>query len=191
MTQKSVRARRLRSPHPNTKQQLLNLARCMIVLAVGFLLLVISLRGAGAAGGVGDLDPSFNSSGKTTTDFFHQDDLASGVAVQSDGKIVVAGATFISDTNTDFALARYNPDGSLDTTFDSDGKVTTDFFNDIDLALGVIVQPSDGKIIAVGTAVKFVTDHYETYYALARYQTNGALDLTFGINGKVTTDVLN
>src|SRR5262245_40277122 len=164
-------------------------ARSIIVVTCISLLCALCLRAVDAA--PGDLDPTLGSSGKTTTNFFGADDFAAAVAVQPDGKIIVAGGAVVSDIDADFALTRYNQDGSLDSTFGSGGKVTTDFFGDIDLGLGVAIQPPDGKIIVVGTAVKPAADHYDTFYALARYQSNGALDTTFGTGGKVTTDVLN
>ena len=74
-------------------------------------------------------------------------DRATGVALQGDGKIVVVGAGG-GDLTSDFALARYNPDGSLDTSFSGDGKQTTDFGR-LDGANGVALQ-GDGKIVAVG-----------------------------------------
>ena len=70
----------------------------------------------------GDLDTTFGTGGKVTT-AIGSDDAASSVAIQSDGKIVAAG--YSSTVVNDFALVRYNTDGSLDTSFDSDGKVTT------------------------------------------------------------------
>jgi uncharacterized delta-60 repeat protein len=157
------------------------------------LLLVLTLVGLYpkiVAAAAGDLDPSFGVGGKKTTDFFGNDDVGAGVAIQPDGKIVVADGSFISDTAADFGVARYNTDGSLDSGFGSGGKVTTDFFGDVDLAFGVAIQPSDGKIIVVGFAAKPTGDHYETFFALARYNTNGTLDSTFGLGGKVTNDVL-
>ena len=70
------------------------------------------------------------------------------MAIQDDGKIVAAGQ---GGNSGDFALARYNPNGSLDPTFSGDGKLTTDFgFGPDDAANGVAVQ-GDGKIVAVGT----------------------------------------
>ncbi|WP_248783003.1 delta-60 repeat domain-containing protein, partial [Streptomyces exfoliatus] len=80
-----------------------------------------------------------------TTDF-GGDDVAERVAVQADGKIVAVGRA--GGAFRDFALARYNTDGSLDTTFNGDGRVTTDFGGD-DVAERVAVQ-ADGKIVAVG-----------------------------------------
>ena len=72
----------------------------------------------------GTLDTSFDSDGKVTTAIGSGNDDACSVAIQSDGKIVVAGDSN-NGSNDDFALVRYNTDGTLDTSFDSDGKVTT------------------------------------------------------------------
>ena len=132
----------------------------------------------------GSLDTSFDSDGKVTTDFGSSTDSGSGIAVQLDGKIVVAGYSYKSAYATsDFALARYNTDGSLDTSFDGDGKVTTDF-GSTDVGLSVAVQV-DGKIVVSG-----YTNGGSTGYdfALARYNPNGSLDTSFDGDGKVTTD---
>ena len=74
----------------------------------------------------GDLDLTFGVSGKVTTAFGASQDYGYSVAVQSDGKIVVAGSSS-NGSNDDFAVARYNTNGTLDTSFDGDGKVTTAF----------------------------------------------------------------
>ncbi|MBA2434942.1 MAG: hypothetical protein H0V54_07660, partial [Chthoniobacterales bacterium] len=129
----------------------------------------------------GDLDPTFGTNGKVTTDFGTIIDEARAVAVQPDGKIVTAGAT-VGGNFFDFALARYNTDGSLDITFGTGGKVTTAFNTNNDEAFAVALQ-ADGKIVAAGFAVIGGTDDF----ALARYNTNGSLDTTFGTGGKVTT----
>jgi uncharacterized delta-60 repeat protein len=163
--------------------------RCIVILTALSLPTALFLPNVSAS--PGDLDPSFGSGGKTTTAFSNQGDFAEAVAAQPDGKLIAAGGAGLADGTDDFALARYNPDGSLDQTFGVGGRVTTDFFGHIDFANGVAIQPSDGKIVAVGVAVKPVSDHFETYYALARYQTDGKLDPTFGSGGIVTTDVLN
>jgi uncharacterized delta-60 repeat protein len=123
----------------------------------------------------GSLDTSFSGDGKQTTDFGGSDYIQS-IAIQSDGKIVAVGAKFYA--GFDFAMARYNTDGSLDTSFDSDGKVTTDFGNFSDVASGVAIQ-SDGKIVAAGKA--------GSGFGLARYNANGSLDTDFDSDGKVTT----
>ena len=91
----------------------------------------------------GDLDVSFSGDGKLTTDFGGGSDLAAAVAVQADGKIVVAGT---SDGN--FALARYGVDGALDPSFSGDGLVTTDL-GGTDDGQGVAIQ-TDGKIVVAG-----------------------------------------
>ena len=72
----------------------------------------------------GTLDNSFDSDGKLTTDFDGRDDSAISVAIQADGKIVVVGWSYSVATNNDIAMARYNANGSLDTSFDGDGKLT-------------------------------------------------------------------
>jgi uncharacterized delta-60 repeat protein len=85
--------------------------------------------------------------------------------------------------STDFALVRYNADGSLDTSFGVNGKVTAGFFSSSDLAYAVLTQP-DGKIIAVGSARVWPFTHN---IALARFNRDGSLDADFGLGGKVTT----
>jgi uncharacterized delta-60 repeat protein len=105
--------------------------------------------------------------------------------VQGDGKLVAAGYA-LTETSRDFALARYQPNGSLDAGFGTGGKVTTDFTGFVDEANGVAVQ-ADGKLVAVGVA-RFPTGLDFSDFALARYQPNGTLDAGFGTGGKVTTD---
>jgi uncharacterized delta-60 repeat protein len=142
----------------------------------------------------GSLDNTFDGDGKVFTDFTSQDrranDRANAIAILDDGKIILAGSIFNSIIAlNDFALARYNPDGSLDHTFDGDGKVTTDF-GFFDVARSVALQ-SDGKILVSGSAAKpidNVNDEFENDFALARYNPDGSLDHTFDGDGKVTTD---
>jgi uncharacterized delta-60 repeat protein len=119
--------------------------------------------------------------GQVTTDFDGNNDEAQAVALQGDGKIVAVGLA--SDSTTGhfaFALARYRPNGKLDTTFGGDGRITTDFGGPSE-AHAVALQ-ADSKIVAVGGALF-------GRFALARYQPDGTLDTTFGDNGLVTTDV--
>jgi len=125
----------------------------------------------------GSLDTSFGTDGKVTTDFGSSYDHANGVAIDADRRIVVVGASFQS-TSYDFALARYNSDGSLDTSFGTGGKVTTDFNSSYNYAHGVAID--GGKIVLVGRT--------GDDFAVARYNSNGSLDVTFGGDGKVTTD---
>ena len=128
----------------------------------------------------GSLDPGFSSDGMTTTDFAGGNDQARSVAIQSDGKIVVAGYAAVGSA-TDFALARYNGDGSLDPGF-AGGKVTTDFGSTFNQAFAVAVQ-ADGKIVASGLALIGGVD----VFAVARYNADGSLDTSFSSDGKVTT----
>ena len=130
----------------------------------------------------GSLDTSFSSDGKLVTDIDSANDNATSVAVQLNGKIVVAGYTY-NGTDYDFAIIRYNSDGSLDNTFNTNGIVTTDFGTGNDEAYSVAIQP-DGKIVAAGYAYTLSKNDF----ALVRYNSNGSLDNTFGTGGKVTTD---
>ena len=98
----------------------------------------------------GTLDPAFASGGKTTIDFGGDQDEANAMAVQPDGKIVVAGTTGNFMGKHKFALARLQPDGVLDTTFGTDGKVTLDLGDKFDSASGVALQ-ADGKIVVAGS----------------------------------------
>ncbi len=129
----------------------------------------------------GSLDAAFGSGGKVTTNFFGLSEFGSGVAIQKNGKIIVAG-TAATSGSFDFALARYNTDGSLDAAFGSGGKINTDFGAPSDFANALAIQ-SNGKIVAAGVASVGTFD-----FALARYNSDGSLDSTFGSGGKVTTD---
>ncbi|HEU4729192.1 MAG TPA: hypothetical protein VFT22_14915, partial [Kofleriaceae bacterium] len=112
-------------------------------------------------------------------------DTAYAIAVQADGKIVVAGsAKAAGATGDDFALARYTASGALDATFGTGGKVTTSFGNDADTARALVVQ-ADGKIVAGGDTSQGSATGVD--FALARYTTSGALDAGFGTGGKVIT----
>ena len=132
------------------------------------------------------LDPTFDTDGKATTTAFGGD--RSGMALQADGKIVMVGGTF-----TDFVLARFNADGSIDTGFGIDGKVTTDMgsANRPEEALAVAIQ-GDGKIVVVGyTSIPNVPPNpsLPDTFALARYNSNGSLDTSFGTGGRVSANV--
>ena len=111
----------------------------------------------------------------------------------SDGKIVAAGQAVVGRTannqsNFDFALVRYNANGSLDTSFGTGGKVTTDFNVLLDQAFAVAIQ-GDGKIVVVGIATRGVTTGFGVDFAVARYNANGTPDTSFGSGGKLTSDI--
>jgi uncharacterized delta-60 repeat protein len=125
----------------------------------------------------GAVHPGF---GIVRTDISGRGDQANAVAVQSDGRIVVAGFATDNVIDGDFALARYNPDGTLDPAFGSDGIVTTDLGTHDDAARALVLQP-DGRIVAAGSAGEKV--------ALARYEPDGRLDPGFGHGGSSVTDL--
>jgi uncharacterized delta-60 repeat protein len=126
----------------------------------------------------GSLDLSFGNAGKVITDVGNEDGVSS-VAVQTDGKILVAGVTK-NATNYDFALVRYNTNGTLDNLFGNGGIVTTDI-DSSETAYSMAIQ-SDGKIVLAGLIVN-------QDFALVRYNSNGTLDNTFGTGGKLITDI--
>jgi uncharacterized delta-60 repeat protein len=134
----------------------------------------------------GDLDPTFGTDGKVLTDFDHSTDIANAVAIQADGKLVVVGTTYQDNdfSNEDFAVARYNPDGTLDKTFGAGGKVQTDFPGLAAVASSVVIQP-DGKIVVAGGAFPLFT--FLGDFKVVRYNSNGSLDTSFGDGGIVTT----
>jgi len=130
----------------------------------------------------GTLDNSFGSNGVIITTFTYTS-IASDVALQNDGKIVVAGHTWGGSQNN-FALARYNSDGSLDTSFGNSGTVSTSFSSKNAIARTLKIQ-NDGKIIAAGHVYTLTSDFDE--FAVTRYNTDGSLDVSFGTGGQVTT----
>jgi uncharacterized delta-60 repeat protein len=140
-------------------------------------------------------DPTFGFIGYRGTDLLTFDDFADAVAVQKDGKIVVAGSveqnsrdglpTLDGSTNVDLAVARYNADGSLDTTFGPDGTgiVKTDIDGGVDIASGIAIQPG-GEIIVVGQAQSdFLGVPLPSDFAVVRYTRDGRLDTSFSGDG--------
>lgn len=135
----------------------------------------------------GTLDKTFGADGKVTTDFKNgSNDKAFSIAIQKNGKIVLAGVSPNTPGFGDFALARYNPNGTLDKTFNGNGKVITDF-GSVDEARAVAIQ-KDGKIVASGPTT---ATHRSVDFGLARYNPDGTLDKSFGHNGRVVTDFKN
>ena len=135
----------------------------------------------------GTLDASLGTGGKVITDIQGVSAQAYSVAVQLDGKIVVAGQANI-DGGMNFEVVRYNSNGTLDATFGTGGKVTTDF-GLLDQGFSYaqaysLALQQDGKILLAGQA--FIGNGND--FALARYNSNGTLDIGFGAGGKVITD---
>ena len=140
----------------------------------------------------GTLDGTFGSGGQVTTDFAGSGGEACSLVRQPDGKLVAAGSRFPADPfdpsdTTDFALVRYNPNGTLDGSFGTGGKVRTDFAGGSDAAAALVRLP-DGRLVAAGRTVSCaVGEECEEAFALARNKDDGTLDETFGSGGLVTT----
>jgi uncharacterized delta-60 repeat protein len=130
----------------------------------------------------GSLDESFGDAGVVITDFAGRAEHVFALSLQDDGKIVAAGFTDTVDGNDDFALARYNANGTPDGTFGAGGKLHTDFLSGSrDVGYAMAIQP-DGKILVAGLV--------SGNFGLARYNKDGSLDLTFGyyLDGMVNID---
>ena len=142
--------------------------------------------GQAARAADGDLDSTFGNDGIVTTDFNRSTDIAYAVARQADGKLVVAGTTYKNNdyTGEDFALIRYNADGTVDRTFGRRSKVTTDFPGLAAVISAIVIQPDDKILVAGGAFPLFV---FLGDFELARYNPDGSLDPTFGNGGIVTT----
>jgi uncharacterized delta-60 repeat protein len=133
----------------------------------------------------GALDTTFGTGGYVTT-LMETRSYGQSVTLQTDGKIVVAGSSYTVSQNRgyDIMIVRYNENGSLDTTFDTDGiKVETLEYSQFVNAL--LIQ-ADGKMV-VGGAFESVDDPGSPTFGLARFNSNGSLDLTYGVNGFIFT----
>ena len=131
----------------------------------------------------GSLDTGFGTGGKVTTPIGSSNDIANALGFQSDGRIVVAGSSY-NGSNYNFALVRYNTDGSLDTGFGTGGIVTTSIGSGYNIAYALGIQP-DGRIVVAGSYCN--GSNYD--FALVRYNADGSLDTGFGMAGKVTTPI--
>jgi uncharacterized delta-60 repeat protein len=134
----------------------------------------------------GTPDLEFGMDGMTFTDFGNNGDHVYSCALQQDGKIILAGNTKINDSFTtpddyDFAIARYNPDGTPDSTFGLNGKVITTLSSSVDHCSSIALQP-DGKMLCTGMS--------DSALALIRYDSNGELDAAFGSGGTfISSDI--
>jgi uncharacterized delta-60 repeat protein len=132
----------------------------------------------------GSFDTSFGGGDGALRTPFGGGVAARALVRQPDGKLVAAGQSGATGI-PDFTLARYNPDGSLDTSFGVGGRVVTEFGNSDDRILELVQQP-DGKLVAAGRSNASAAERFDV--ALARYLANGSLDTSFGIGGVVRTD---
>ena len=129
----------------------------------------------------GTPDTEFGGDGIVQTDF-GKNESAQGLAIQEDGKIVILSTHYEFAVSYDFLVARYNSDGTLDNTFDSDGWTAIDFIH-YDNPFAMAIQ-DDGKIVVAGQSVTADDEDY----AIARLNTNGSLDASFSGDGKLTLD---
>jgi uncharacterized delta-60 repeat protein len=166
----------------------LSISKLVIWKAMPVVIVLSLLTYTVALAAAGDLDLTFSGDGKVVTNSGGSfNDAVRAMTVQSDNKIVVVGHSTITfgQSGTTFSVARYNPNGGLDTTFSVDGKVKTNFANPSE-ALGVVVQ-SDGKIVVVGQTCTPMPA-WVCNMAVARYTTDGNLDTTFSGDGKQVVD---
>lgn len=138
----------------------------------------------------GALDQTFGQGGVATVNFGPQndrsfdDDYGLSIRIDDDDRIVIGGTVLGAGSGFDFALARFNPDGSLDTTFGGDGTVVTDFGGTSQVVQDLAIAP-DGDLVVVGTTGGAALNDFGDV-ALARYTPTGNLDTTFGGDGIVT-----
>ncbi|WP_232629460.1 Ig-like domain-containing protein [Methylobacterium sp. Leaf118] len=132
----------------------------------------------------GTLDTGFGNGGTIVTPVGTAGDFAYSVTMQSDSKIVVSGYSFGSDGTADFAVVRYNTDGTLDTGFGTGGKILTPVGTSTDVSFDVTMQ-ADGKIVVAGYGL----DSNGFDFAVVRYNADGTLDTGFGTGGKILTPV--
>ena len=136
----------------------------------------------------GSVDSSWGTIGVVYTDPAGHGGASNDIGVQPDGKIVIAGFAYdtIISTGWDILIVRYNPDGTMDNSFDNDGLVFTSLSEKWDAAFGIVIQP-DGKIVVTG----FTEKPDETYdFATLRYNTDGKLDSTWSDDGIDITSVV-
>ena len=134
----------------------------------------------------GTLDPSFNGTGLTLGNYTSGNNSADAMVIQPDGKIVVSGATGISSSiNT--GVSRYNTDGTIDTTFGTNGKVSFSSGTGTKSYIYDMALQTDGKIVMAG----YRWDGSQGDFLMARVNANGTLDNTFGVNGVAVFDDAN
>ncbi|MBL0128817.1 MAG: T9SS type A sorting domain-containing protein [Flavobacteriales bacterium] len=135
----------------------------------------------------GTLDPSFGIGGIVTTNMGSLDDFGFGIALQSDGRLLIAGVVGTGATTNDFGIARYTTSGLLDLSFGGTGKVVTPIGALDDQARSIAIQPN-GRILVAGHA--FLSSiNSGTDFAIVRYMQDGSLDNSFGTGGKVTVNI--
>jgi len=170
-----------------------------IIKRLGVCILLLGLA-ANAWGAQGDLDLSWDGDGwAVATAPQSRGDIANALAIQPDGKVVAAGLATTPDGGLDFYLVRFNPNGSLDSSFGTGGRVLTNFVTSergsADFIQDILIQ-ADGKILAAGGSAfssrgsisQNPNTNGDMNFALARYLPDGSLDTGFGNGGTVSWD---
>ena len=132
----------------------------------------------------GELDTTFGVDGIVHVDLGASGGHGRAIALQPDGKLVVAGRRYVSGVGDEFIVVRMLTDGTMDTGFGTNGVVTTHVTNVTDVLVSVLIQP-DGKILAGGNA----GSPPNRSFALVRYMPDGSLDTSFGVDGIVLQPV--
>ena len=135
----------------------------------------------------GSDDSTFGIAGEAAVTFSGNSNEAFDLAVQPDGRILVVGTTRVG-SNFDFAVSRFNADGTPDTSFGTSGSVFTDFSGAVDRAHAVLIQP-DGAIVVAGHKALNGIAGIDNDFAVARYTTDGVLDTTFGTAGRASINI--
>jgi uncharacterized delta-60 repeat protein len=132
---------------------------------------------------IGVLDTSFNSPNGSIIQPIDSDDFGQSLAIQPDGKILLGGSCH-NGSNWDFCIARFNSNGTLDTSFGTSGKVIQPIGSSHDYGQSLAIQ-ADGKILLGG----YCRNGIYHDFCIARFNSDGSLDNSFGTNGKVTQDI--
>ncbi len=168
--------------NPQTEEKMKKIASPIhrsTLVAVCLALMIYTVAWAAS----GDLDTTFSGDGRIIQCFGGTEHGGTDIAVQADGKVVAVGDK-VTATGRDFAIARYNPNGSLDTTFSGDGRQVVNI-GVMDQATGVAIQ-ADGRIVVGGQTCN--SDYSLCDVAFARLNPNGTLDPSLSGDGKVITD---
>ncbi len=154
-----------------------------LLFSIVFCLLIVTIIAAQP----GSLDATFGSGGKVVGGSTTNNEQ-NAVALQTDGKIVVAGAI-----NSRFAVSRYNADGTPDLTFGTNGSVTTEFYLGFSGSAAAIVIEPNGRIVVGGSTSKPGSSLFDgTDFAVARFLPNGSLDASFGSGtGRIISNIAN
>jgi len=136
-------------------------------------------NGSGSGGQTSMLDTSFGTSGKVIQPIGSWHDYGYSLAIQTDGKILLGGYCD-NGSNYDFCIARFNSNGTLDTSFGTSGKVIQPIGSALDDGQSLAIQ-SDGKILLGG----YCSNGSNLDFCIARFNSNGTLDTSFGSSGKV------